>query len=205
MRKDDGSLNLKGEVTPLMQVLLKRRSVRKYGEGAASDDQVAHILECVDRFRQVAGFERSRIVILGDEPRFKAVIKAAMAGLVGKMNPWLALTRARHLILAGAVYPPDGDRAETELAIKQAAMTMQVAILAATEVGLATCWMAGINHDRVELEYPLADGARLIAISALGLPPRRIGVSWDAMMYHLVSKRRKPLEEIWMEERWSDL
>lgn len=199
MRKDDGSLNLGGEVTPLMQVLLRRRSVRKYAPGAATDEQVAYMMACVQTFVSRAGFTAPRMQVVHGEER-RQVINAATRGLVGKVNPWLPSTRAEHLILCGAVY--GDDRASRERAIKEAAMAMQVAILAAAELGLGTCWMAGINHERVELAYPMPDGAKVVAISTLGLPPARKGLSWDALSFHLVSKRRKPLDALRMPERW---
>jgi nitroreductase len=199
MRKDDGSLSLGGEVTPLMEVLLRRRSVRKYTPGAATEEQVAYVMACVQAFIGRVGFAAPRLRVVDGEER-RAVVDAATKGLVGKVNPWLPFTRAEHLILCGAVY--GDDRASRERAIKEAAMAMQVAILAATELGLGTCWMAGINHERVELAHPMPDGAKLVAISTLGLPPARRGLSWDALAYHTVSKRRKPLDALRMPERW---
>lgn len=201
MSKDDGSLHIDGSVTPLMQLLLRRRSVRKYAPGCATPDQLAHVLGCARAFAESQGFRHPRLSIVeGDAMR--GVVGAAMSGLVGKVNPWLAFTEARHLLLCGAVYPEPLERVATERALKEAAMTMQVALLAATEVGLGSCWMAGINHERVELEHRMPDGARLIALSTLGLPPARRGISWDALLFHTVSKRRKPLEKLCMAETW---
>ncbi|MDZ4063420.1 MAG: nitroreductase family protein, partial [Coriobacteriia bacterium] len=110
-------------------------------------------------------------------------------------------TKASHLVLCGAVYP-DLEPRSIERAIAESAMTMQVAVLAATELGLGTCWMAGIHHERVETAYPMPDGARLVAISTLGSGPERMRLSWDTVAYHLVSKRRKPLHRLWMREGW---
>ncbi len=97
----------------------------------------------------------------------------------------------------------DGPPDPIETAVKQASMAMQAALLAAAEVGLASCWMAGINHERIERVRSMVDGAKIVAISPLGLPPRRRGLSFDVLAFHLVSKRRKPLVEIWKRESWS--
>jgi nitroreductase len=200
MAKDDGSLNLRGAVTPLMRLLLSRRSVRRYREGQASPDQIVRILSCARTFQEHCGFVAPRLLVVGGTER-DAVVAAAMKGVIAKINPWLPFAKARHLMLCGAVLS-SLEPAARELAIKQAAMTLQVAILAATELGLATCWMAGINHERVEGICALPDGATLIAMSPLGLPTPGKGLSWDAFAYHLVSKRRKPFEALWMAERW---
>lgn len=210
MSKLDGTLQLRGEVTPLMKILLQRRSCRRYAEGSASAAEVAALEATVRRFLERSGFSAPRIAIVEGEA-MRAVVKAALGGVIGKINPWLPFTRARHLVLCGARCPEEP--AGRARAIKEAAMTMQVLVLAATELGLGTCWMAGINHERVESAFPLEGGAELIrggrpsrasliAISPLGLPPEKRGLSWDNLIYHMTSKRRKPLAELWMAERW---
>jgi hypothetical protein len=189
--KDDGSLILRGEVTPLMRLLLQRRSCRRFGPGRRN---------AVDTFLVRTGFTAPRIVIVDDPAQFDRVRDAAMAGIVGKINPWLAFTDARTMILCGAVYG-EGEQG-VERAVMQASMALQVAILAATEAGLGTCWMAGIHHEAVEEAFPLPDGSRLVAMSPLGEPPASMGISWDFVANFMTSRRRKPLDEIRMDETW---
>ncbi len=202
MSKDDGSLQLSGETTALMEIFLRRRSVRKYGATPATAEQVEYLLRCAQGFAERAGFAAPRLAVVERGEGFTQVVKGAMAGVLGKINPWLAFTKASHIVICGAVYSEQEEEAGVERALKEAAMTMQVALLAATEMGLGSCWMAGINHERVELALPMPDGARVVAISSLGEPPRKMGLSWDAMTFHLISKRRKPLDAIRMTERW---
>lgn len=203
MTKLDGALQLGGSPTPLMEILLRRRSVRKYETRPATDEQVRYVERCVSAFQSRMRFDAPRIVVLPRGATYDTVVRAATAGLLGKINPWLTFTKASHLILCGAVYPSEQPRS-IERAIAEASMAMQVAVLAATEVGLATCWMAGIHHDRVESDYPMPDGAKLIAMSTLGTGPSRLRLSWDTVAYHLVSKRRKALNDLWMTERWKE-
>ncbi len=149
----------------------------------------------------VVPLRRRLPVLLMAAPAALAAAAVLMVGMVW----WLA---PRYQAGEPGVVASRGDAAEqeekagVERALKEAAMTMQVALLAATEMGLGSCWMAGINHERVELALPMPDGARVVAISSLGEPPRKMGLSWDAMTFHLISKRRKPLDAIRMTERW---
>lgn len=200
--KRDGSLHLDGTTTPLMRLLLRRRSVRKYDSRPATQAQVDYVEGCVRAFCKRMGFTSPRITIVGRGEAFDAVVRGATSGLLGKINPWLPFTKASHLVLCSTVYPSDGSRGGTERAIAEASMAMQVAVLAATEQGLSTCWMAGIDHERVERAHELPDGSTLIAISTLGFGPKRMRVSWDTVAYHLVSKRRRPLAHLRMAERW---
>lgn len=199
--KNDGSFEINGNISPLQKIMLNRRSFRKYSEGEVPDEKIDYILRSAEAFRNKAGFSAARLMIPGSEDR-KRIIRAAMKGLVGKINPWLPFAKSSHLLLCGAVYPSSKDRAGIENALKQASMTMQAALLAATEVNLATCWLAGINHAKIEEVFEMPDRAKIIAMSPLGFPPLKKGLSWDAMVYHLTSKKRKPLHEIRMNEHW---
>jgi hypothetical protein len=200
MSKHDGRLHLRGETTELMRLLLARRSVRRFGVGTASDAQLGALLDTARAFQQRCGWTAPRLVMVSGAER-DAVVKAAMRGWIALVNPWLPSTEAKHLLLCATTYPDGADEATIERALAEAAMTMQVAVLAATELGLATCWMAGIDHAGVERALPLPDGARLVALSPIGLLADRKGL-WETAMFHLVSKRRKPLAELWMKERW---
>jgi len=202
MSKIDGSLSLGGKVTPFMEVLLRRRSYRKYADDPAPDEAVSYVLGCAQRFQERCGFAAPRISAVPRGPEFDRIVRAATSGLVGMVNPWLGSTKASHLLLCAVVYPEERRDLHLAIAIEQAAMTMQVAVLAAAEAGCATCWMAGINFERIEEAHQLDGGARLIAMSPLGRPPARSGLSWDNLTHHLVSKRRRPLEELWMLEVW---
>lgn len=200
--KDDGTLALDGTVTPIMRLLLQRRSHRKHGPGPVDPVRIQHVLVPVLAFLQGVRFASPRIEILDEGPAFDRVLAAATGGLIGRLNPWLRFTEARHLLLCGTVYPADHDVAGVELALKQAAMAMEVAVLAATAAGLATCWLTAIDHAAVETARPLPDGARLVAISPLGWPAPDASFSLDAVVHQLVSRHRRPLETLWTPELW---
>jgi nitroreductase len=201
MSKDDGQLRFHGEVTPLMQLLLRRRSCRKYAAGQASPEQIDTVLGRARAFQDRCGLRAPRLLVVSGA-ELDRVVSAAMRGLMVTVNPWLPSTAARHLLLCGAVWTEGAEPNAIEHALAQAAMTMQVALLAATELGLGSCWLAGIDHEAVEKALALPDGAKLVAISPLGLPPPKKGL-WDAALFHLASKHRKPLESLWMKEQWA--
>jgi nitroreductase len=195
--KYDGSLSYKGVVTPLQRVMLWRRSFRKYADGIVTADQAAGIDAAARAFSERMGFSAPAIRTTVDPAEFKAVVGAAMKGVVGKINPWLPFTRANGMILAlgePRKAPVFGDR---RVGVAQIAMAMETAVLHAASMGLGTCWMAGINSREIEKALGLPEGREIIAISTLGLPPAGISLlSWDGVTHHLVSKKRKPLSEI---------
>lgn len=200
MAPDVGSRDPLPHATEVMEVMRRRRSHRRYAPDPVPEVAIAYVLDCAERFQVRCGFTAPVLEVIPRGPEFDLVTRAAATGIVGLVNPWLPDTRASHLLLCSAVYPDD--ERHVPRAIEQAAMTMQVAVLAAAEAGLATCWMAGINHARIEGVHRLADGAVLIAMSPLGLPSTRAGLSWDGVARQVLSKRRKPLDALWSPEGW---
>lgn len=184
-----------------MQLVAQRRSVRNYEATPAQNEHVRYIETCTDAFMTRMGFGAPRIGILPRGQAFDAVQKAATSGFVGKVSPWFMITKASHIIVCGVVYPSVHPQ-DIEKAMIQGAMTMHVAVMAATECGLGTCWMAGIQHERIEKVYEMPDNAKVMAISPLGFPPETTRLSWDNIAKRLVSTRRKPLHELWMQEKW---
>ncbi|MGM0384667.1 MAG: nitroreductase family protein [Actinomycetota bacterium] len=175
------------------ELLQLRHSQREFASETVPDVDVDQVLSCARRFAERCGFTAPRILALPRGTTFDCVAHAAVAGL--GVNMWLRSTPASHLLLCATVPGEDLTRA-----VEEAAMCMQVAILAATELGYGTCWMSGINHDRVEQVHRLPDGARLVAISPLGNAPGRPG--WRDVPRHQLLKDRKPLDEVTMREVW---
>lgn len=194
--KHDGKLSHRGEVTPLQKTMLGRRSYRKYRDGAVTAAQAAEVDAAARAFCERMGYRAPVIRTTVDPAEFKAIVAAAMAGAIGKTNPWLIFTKASGMIVAScdvAAAPSSGDRV---VALAQAAMAMEVAILRAAEMGLGTCWMAGINSREVEKALALPEGRQVIAISTLGHPPEGVSLlSWDGVAYHMISKKRKDLSK----------
>lgn len=117
---------------------------------------MAYILGCARRFQQRCAFTAPRIIAVPRGPDFERVTHATTRGLVHLINPWLTSTHASHLLLCTTIQPKD--EAGISKSVEQAAMCMQVAVLAATELGYGTCWMAGLNYRQVERAYPCKTG-----------------------------------------------
>jgi nitroreductase len=70
-------------------------------------------------------------------------------------------------------------------------IVMDHLILAATELGLGTCWIAAFDPDAAREVLSLPEGVEPIAFTPLGYPADRPR-----------TKKRKPLEELVRYERW---
>jgi nitroreductase len=201
--KLDGSLSYKGAVTPLQKVMMARRSFRKYSAGDVKPEQLDVLRRTASDFAGMMGFSSPRIMFVTDAGYHRAVA-AAFSG-IGRTNPWLPLAKSRAMIVA-ACRPGDAPiSGDKKFALAETAMTMEAVVLSAAGMGLATCWMSAINHKAVEQALGLGPELEVIAVSPLGLPPEGVTLlSWDGVVYHLLSKRRRPLSEILFEERLPD-
>lgn len=191
---DDDATHL----TPLRQLTLHRRSHREYVPGTVADGDIRYVLGCAAEFQRRCGLTAPRIIAIPRGEGFDRITKAATTGLSHVVNAWLPSTNASHLLLCATVPEPGGQLVR---AFEEAAMCMQVAVLAATELGHGTCWMTGINHERVEQAHVLPDGARLVAISPLGHPGEGARWSWDSLV-HRMHQDRKALDDVVMREVW---
>jgi nitroreductase len=72
-----------------------------------------------------------------------------------------------------------------------AAIVMDHLVLAATSLGLGTCWIAAFDPDAAREIFELPDGVEPIVFTPLGYPDASPG-----------AKKRKPLSEIVKHGRW---
>ncbi|MCX7943707.1 MAG: nitroreductase family protein [Deltaproteobacteria bacterium] len=175
-----------------------RRSFRKYAKREIEFEKIIEIENTIKDFQLTMGFKHSMVKVTKNKEEFESVIRAAKRGLVGKINPWLNKTNATNLLIA-IVNTNDTDQnlSERFKRIAETSILMEVAILRATELGLASCWLAGVNTSEIEKEYKLGDGEEVIAIATLGYPPISSNITdYDFWANKLVSARRKHLSEI---------
>ncbi len=183
--------------TPLNLLFIRRRSFRKYQKAEVEPAKIKELELTAELFISANGFRHSCIRITKDIKEFESVVKAATKGFSGKVNPWLNKTNASNIILAIVNTEKTVNNADRLKRIAETAMLMETVILRATELGLATCWMAGINSGEIEKEYRLNLSEEIIAISTLGYPPLSSGITdYDFWANRLVSGRRKDLSQL---------
>ncbi len=196
--KNDSRNPLFNNPSELQKIFIKRRSFRKYKKGELNNDIFDAIKCSVLLFQKKMGFSHSKIEIISDRQIFEKVIEAATSGIIGKINPWLRRTDASAIILAIIDTRNLSDERERLIRIAETSMSMQIAILRSTELGLATCWMAGINSREIEKTLNLSDNQEIIAISTLGYPPEGSGFTdYDFWANRIVSGKRRSVEELY--------
>jgi len=167
------------EFTDLVRL---RSSVRSYDPARPVEKAVIEKILEAGRLAPTAANRQPARFLVVSSPEMLAKVRAAYS------KPWF--TDAPHiLVVMGKVgdawtREPDGyNSLETDLTI-----CMDHMILAATNEGVGTCWIAAFHNDILRPALHLADDERVFAITPLGYP--RAGEPGTR------EKNRKPLSEV---------
>jgi nitroreductase len=149
----------------VFEVLKKRRSIRRY-QTSADNRQPCHFISVT-------------------KPEVKNSLKAAFNA------DWFLHAPA---IIVACVNPVESWRREDgeEYWKVDAAIAMQNLILASTELGLGTCWIAGFDEKAAKKVLNIPKDIRVVAMTPLGYSDEEKGTPTN----------RKPLDTMLHREKW---
>ena len=159
-----------------MEVVRRRRSIRKYRDTSVSQGSILEVLEAA-RLAPSAGHRQPwHFIVVRD--------METIGTLVGGQR-WAA---EAPVIIVG-VADPEGS---PDWCYNDLAIAFEHIVLAAADLGLGTCWMGEKYRDaEIKALLGIPEHLRVIAITPLGVPDERP-----------VPKVRKGLEEIVSWERY---
>lgn len=181
----------------VLEIIKVRRSVRKYSDSDVTPDEIETLLRVAREGARAFGAASPRFLFVLNPETKRRLSRAIFSGLFGKVNPWVLTTKAPCFIVACGRPDGAGHVGDKHLYLAEAAMVMELVVLAAAELGLGTCWLGGFGEQRVKEVLGLDEATRVVAISPLGRPPEKVRTAWwDYMIRNLVSKRRFDLAKI---------
>ena len=162
-----------------------RFSVREYQTKPVSDDDLKIILEAARISQSAKNFQDWKFIVVRNNTMRQKLAKAAR--------------EQRYVAEAPVVIVCCGINTDYIMTCGQHSYYLDVAIamdnmiLVAHELGLGTCWLGAFYEDKVKelLSIPPGQEVRIVGLLTLGYPA-----------IQAPEKRRKPLEEIIMYERW---
>ena len=165
------------------ELITRRYSVRAYEPDPVPDEVLRQVLEAARLAPTAANKQPIQFIVIhpaGREAELKRIYKADWFG------------RAPLIVCACTVPAQAWVRGDgLNYGIVDATIAMDHLILAATNAGLGTCWIAAFDVPAAREVLELPDGVEPIAFTPLGYPadkPR--------------PKQRKPLAELIRYERW---
>ena len=169
----------------ILDFLQKRRSIRKYQSKPVEEEKIAKVLEAA-RLGPSANNQQPCRFIVVTKPENRESLKAAYK------QDWFTQAPA---IIVGCVDPKEAWKRGMfgeEYWKVDLAIAFQNLILAATELGLGTCWIANFDENSVKKALNIPKDIRVIAMTPLG---------YAAEEKESVSDR-KPIESIVHREKW---
>jgi len=136
----------------LMKIIKQRRSVRAYGEGDLSDEDLSKLLEAA-QFAPSAGNLQAREFIVVRDAHTKHQLSEAALGQFFIAKAPLVLVGCANIGRSSRNY---GDRGEL-YAVQDVTIAASYIQLAAESMGLSTCWIGAFYEEKVRklLELPL--------------------------------------------------
>ena len=166
------------------ELIASRYSVRAYRPDPVEDGKLQQVLEAARLAPTAANRQPFQLIVLHT---------AGRQAEIGKIyrRPWFA--QAPLLIavcaIASQAWVREGDRFNARLI--DAAIVADHLILAATNLGLGTCWVAAFNVEAARSVLALPAEVEPIIFTPLGYPADQPG-----------PRLRKPLEELVRYEHW---
>lgn len=152
-------------MTMLLELLRKRRSIRKYQQTAVEPEKIEQLIEAALRSPSSRGFNPWEFVVVTDHKTLAQLSTAKPHGASFLKNAPLAM-----VICA--------DRSKTDVWIEDAAIATLILHLTATDLGLGSCWI------QIRLrQHDDTLSAETYVQQLLGLKPQMAVLSIMAMGY----------------------
>jgi len=167
----------------LFEAIATRYSVRGYRPDPIDDETLARVLEAARRAPTAANRQAFRIVVVQTKGREDELLR-----VYGRR--WFVQAP---LVLAMVAVPAEAWRRMDDKPYDEvdATIAMDHLVLAATALGLGTCWIAAFDPQAAREVLGLPDDVEPIAFTPLGLPDKPSAATG-----------RRPLEELVRYERW---
>ena len=166
-----------------LELIRKRYSVRAYKSDPVEDEKLQQVLEAARLAPTAANRQPFQIIVIHTDGR-----QEELKRIYGK--DWF--TQAPLVLCACGVPRQAYMRADKRRYLDvDVAIVMDHLILAATDLGLGTCWIAAFNAEAAREILNLPEGVEPLIFTPLGYPADEPG-----------PKERKPLEELVRYEGW---
>jgi nitroreductase len=168
----------------VLEVLQKRRSIRKYLNKPVEDEKLNIILEAGRLGPSAANLQPCSFIVVKD-PKIRQSLRAAYN------QDWFVNAPVILVVCANSKAAWQGKNKADYWKV-DAAICMQNMVLASTELGLGTCWIAAFEEDPALKALNIPKGVRVVAITPIGYTAEEKEPVTD----------RKPLQEIVHNNKW---
>lgn len=184
----------RGTTMEFIDVVKSRTSVRVYSDTPVEKEKITYVLDCARRAPSWANTQCWRFIIVKNKERIARVAKNSL------INQWLKTTPV--LIIACADPAESGRRNALDYYLVDVAIALENLVLAATDVGLGTCWIGGFDEEKIKEQFEIPKRIRIVALTPLGYPAEKKTLVTSAVRFITRGDKRKSLDEIVHYEHW---
>jgi nitroreductase len=166
-----------------LETIDSRYSVRGYKPDPVDDETLGRVLAAGRQAPTAANRQPFRVIVIHTKGR-----EAEVARIYGRRWFFSAPIVLGVVAMPGEAWRRMDDKPYDEV---DATIAMDHLVLAATALGLGTCWIAAFDPDAAREVFGLPDEVELVALTPLGYPAK-----------DPADTGRRPLEELVRYERW---
>ena len=144
-----------------MDVIATRKSVRSYSDEEIEEEKFTKIFEAARMAPSWANKQCWSYILVKDKKK----IKKLSSGLV---NSWMK--HAKAIIVACGDPKKSGTRNGMDYYLIDVAISMEHLVLAATDLGLGTCWIAAMDREEVKEILDIPRDHYVATVTPLGYP-----------------------------------
>jgi nitroreductase len=177
-----------------MDVIKRRKSTRSYSPADIEDDKIERILHCARLSPSWENKQCWHFIVIKEKKTLNALSRATF------INRWIKNVPV--LIVACGNPKNSGNRAGMDYFLVDVAIALEHLVLAATDMGLGTCWIGSFNEQRIKNILGIPQNIRVIALTPVGYPANVTTFKEKAVKKIIASDQRKDLAKITHNEKW---
>jgi nitroreductase len=175
-----------------MDVVRTRKSTRSYMDKDVEEEKLNQILEAARLAPSWANKQCWKYIIVNE----KGKIQELAAGLI---NSWMKNSKV--VVVACADPKKSGSKNGMDYYLVDVAISMEHLVLAATNLGLGTCWIGGFDEKKVKKILNIPEKIKVVAMTPVGYPSTE--KVRDKITRKIIrSDTRKSLEEMIHYNSW---
>ncbi|MBD3287769.1 nitroreductase [candidate division KSB1 bacterium] len=180
----------------IMDIIKMRRSVRKFASAQVEDDTIRKVLEAARLAPSWRNQQCWKFVVVNQSEMIKKVVEHT--GIYNRA--WLG--KAPVLIIACGDPAASGSGNGQPYYMVDVAIATEHLVLAATELGLGTCWIGAFDADEIKSMLEIPNHIEIVTIIPLGYPHRKDSLAGKMAKAVVRSHTRKPIDEIFFYNKW---
>jgi len=180
------------------EVIQKRKSYRNFSSQPVEQDKIYKVLDAARLAPSWQNRQCWRFVVVQDKENIKKI---------GQLRPFTYninfFLRNVPVIIVACANPKDsGHRHGIDYYLVDTAIAMEHLVLAATDLGLATCWIGAFDEQMIKDVLEIPDDIRIVALTPLGYAAEKPNIIDKVSKIVAKGRTRKNLEEIAYFEHW---